>query len=103
MSKPAPDRSAEASQPTYEVQFFPSLAQQRARLAAEADDMKMSELREAAAEVHIDTSGARSKQELVDVVKGSARTVIPSTPEATVEPATAEEPATPTPARSRKG
>lgn len=76
--KPVEGRNTDPSPVTYEIQHFPSLAQQRAIVAMEAEGLNVEELREAAEEVHIDVSDARSKKDLVEAVKDGARTVIPA-------------------------
>jgi len=58
---------------TYEVTTFPSLAQERMRLAMEAEEMNATDLRAAAEDAQIDISGAKSKADLVDAVRQGAR------------------------------
>jgi hypothetical protein len=58
---------------TYEVAYYPSLSQQRTRLAMEAEAMTVTDLRTAAAEAQIDTSSAKTKEALVTTVKQAAR------------------------------
>lgn len=64
---PPPDEMA------YEVTYFPSLAQRRARVAIEAESMNVGDLREAAAGAHIDVGQAKTKAELVEAVRQGAR------------------------------
>lgn len=71
--KAPPEKNTEPSPMTHEVRVFPSLAQQRMRLAAEAESMSATELRTAAADAQIDTSGAKSKEQLVAAVQQGAR------------------------------
>lgn len=74
MSKQTPQgRNTDSSPMTYEVQHFPSLAQTRNRLAMEAEEMNATDLRSAAIEAQIDVSTAKTKDALVQTVKGAAR------------------------------
>jgi hypothetical protein len=74
-SKPKESHNADASPMTYDVTFIPSFQQQRNRLAMEAESMSMTDLKAAAAEAQIDTSGVKSKDALVSTVKDAARTI----------------------------
>jgi hypothetical protein len=66
-------KNTDPSPMTYEVQIFPSLAQERARLAMEAETMNATDLRTAAEAAQIDTSGAKNKTDLVERVRQGAR------------------------------
>jgi hypothetical protein len=98
-SHPIPGRNTDPSPMTYEVSFFPSIAQTRARLAAEADAMNADELRAAATDALIDVQSAKTKKELVAAVREGARTVVPSDAIApdTATSATASAPTAPKP------
>jgi hypothetical protein len=59
---------------TYEVfRMARSLESQRASAAQKADDMSLEELKQAATDLQIDASGARSKAELTTAIKEAAR------------------------------
>jgi hypothetical protein len=71
-SKGVPDNER-ATPFTYQVIHRPSLLQQRAALAMEAENMSADELKAAAADAGIDTSGAGTQAELVDRVRNVTR------------------------------
>lgn len=59
---------------TYEVVTMPrSITAQRAAVAAQADGMTVAQLKEAAADLQIDTSGATSRDDLAEAVRASVR------------------------------
>jgi hypothetical protein len=66
--------NTKAAPMTYETRALPNLKRQRQRLAMTADSMPAGDLRKAAAEAQIDTSGAKTKADLADAVKSAGRT-----------------------------
>lgn len=78
-SKPPPiPENRRASPFVFEVTHRTSLLQERARLAQEAEDLTVPELREEAERVGIDTSDAASKAALVEKVRDTARNDTPA-------------------------
>lgn len=67
-------QNTKAEPMTYEVVSMPrSITAQRAAVAAQVDGMTVAQLKDAAANLQIDTAGATARDDLAEAVRAAAR------------------------------